>query len=609
MRLAPSCARSNTAKLPDPTEPLCIVLAAEDNEDTATDSQVVPRRMESRNPSRAEELVAVSPGTTAHDDDGTPYWEDDPTIEYGVEADEIGATGRGAERGPAPPHLRIGIGAKLRGRYVLENVIGVGGTAIVYRARDVRRERGAPFAYVAVKIPRGDHAPLQREFRATQTLPHPNIVRVFDLDRIGDTWFMVTELLEGEPLAAAIERYAPGPLPAPLAARVLRSCGEALAFAHERSMVHGDLKPGNVLLTGAGETRVLDFGATVPIAAEDAAQSGASAGLAATRRYASPQVLSGEPPVARDDIFSFGCLAYEVLTGTHPFGQGSSAEARQAGITLTRPSSLTVEQWQALSRALSWERADRPHSLRELLERLWPHGGSWHGTESLAAVQPRAQRTAPTPVVVSALVVLTGLAMLLAWTRFADELAAPASPVAPAAAEIVPLDAAEESMRMIAAVAGGMAAPSPADRAAAPGGQQESPQASEPRSAQPLPVSGITFDTDQIDVSEGAIAAAIVITRTRNRSGSVQVGWRTVPQTADSPGDYEEVSQGIARFADGQTRRVLYVPLRPDQIVEGEETFAVELYSESRRVQVGPISLVTVRIHDDDHGAPGEALP
>lgn len=565
--------------------------------------------MESRNLTRGDEVIADLAAMAADAPDAMPHREDDPTIEYGVDwtAPPGGAI-------PAPA-ARIGIGARIRGRYVLESVIGIGGTAIVYRARDVRRERGAPFAYVAVKIPRhGSSDSLEREFRVAQMLPHPNIVRVFDLDRIGDAWFMVTELLEGEPLAATVDRHAPGALPPTLAARVLRGCGAALQFAHERGIVHGDFKPGNVLVPQTGEPRVLDFGTAVAIAAgEGAAPADHTAPPAATRRYASPQVLAGERPEIRDDVFSFGCVAYEVLTGAHPFGQRSATEARVAGALPVQPAALGASQWQALSRALAWERESRPAGVAAVLEALGVRSG---GVEHAAPALPLTRESSwlPAPVVATVIVALFGLSALLLWVsrdgaRHPPAAGPAASSVAAAvgsAARPAPAPVAAAGVTAVGAALATPPVPQPAPApprgesgAARPAaGAAAAPAAA--AAAQPLASPAeISFETELQTVSEGAAAAAVMLARTRGH-GAVQVRWRTVEQTARSPGDYEAISAGVARFADGQTRRVLYIPLRPDALAEGNETFAIELYSPSRGARIAPIGVVTVRIEDDD---------
>jgi tRNA A-37 threonylcarbamoyl transferase component Bud32 len=271
---------------------------------------------------------------------------------------------------PAPAELKAGL--VLRGRYILEDPLGAGGTAIVYSARDLRRG-GAMQGEdrVAIKFLRPENRNrleaierLRREFHYAQMLSHPNIARVFDLDCDAGLWFLTLELLEGETLAGLLKRQSE-PLEPRRALDILRACGEALAFAHDRGVVHGDFKPGNIFVSGNGHVRVLDFGA-----ATATWQSGPVRAATATPRYASPQALSGDRPERRDDIFSFGCVAYELLNGCHPFGRRSSLEARVAHAELARAWNLSTRQWHALESALSWERDQRPVSLRSLVTDL-----------------------------------------------------------------------------------------------------------------------------------------------------------------------------------------------------------------------------------------------
>jgi hypothetical protein len=531
-------------------------------------------------------------------------WQDEPTVEFEGEAPAMLGV----------PAARLGVGVKLRGRYVLESLIGVGGTANVYRARDVRRERGAPFAFVDVKVPRQENAErLKREFRIAQSLSHPNIVRVFDLDRVGGIWFMVTELLEGETLLEALERASPGGLPPPLGARVLRACAQALQFAHDRGIVHGDFKPGNVLVARAGEPRVLDFGASV---SQDPRSRGNTNTLrpAATRRYASPQVLAGEPPEPADDIFSFACVACEVLSGAHPFGQLSSTEARAAKLEPTRPPTLSAAVWQSLRPALAWERAARPATVRELAVALGleSRGATEGSAERVMADEPWWMRT---PVLGAALAAASAIVLAIAWAGFGADQARESS--LPDTSATRASDAAEirersvivpgvSSARNDASVVSLAMSPAPtATREAAPQrGSSASHEVSAVSTPPAAPAAGsrvaeVSFDSEQVSVTEGAIAAAIILTRTGDRSGVALARWRLAPQSADTPADFGTEPEGTVRFAEGQTRRVLYVPLHGDTITEPDETFVVELFG-TRGAKAGAVQSVTVRIHDDD---------
>ena len=243
-------------------------------------------------------------------------------------------------RPPLPPPSRIAVrlkrsrkaspalitsGSVLRERYVLETQLGNGGTATVFRAVDLRRDASSADGHrVAIKLLRPELrdrpqniARLQREFRQTQAIAHPNVVRFHDLDCERGSWFIVMELLTGETLGPCLRRASPQGLPEAEALRIAVAVGEALAHAHAHGITHGDIKPDNIYLTTSGDVRLLDFG-VAPESMVSAAQGDVPAtpvAAAATRVYASPEVLAGDDPEPRDDVFSLSCVIYEMLAG------------------------------------------------------------------------------------------------------------------------------------------------------------------------------------------------------------------------------------------------------------------------------------------------------
>lgn len=269
----------------------------------------------------------------------------------------------------------IGPGSVLRGRYLIEKAIGVGGTSNVFSALDRNRAYGSansganPTGRIAVKVLRsaggGNDARvfrMEREFRQMQRLTHAGIVRVFDLDCEDDLWFITMELLEGEPL----HRHLRAGVKDAEAFRILTQCAEALTYAHEHGVVHGDLKPSNVFVTGDGSIRLLDFGSAPDLNEETA--DPATQRFAATPAYASPETLEGKGVEPRDDLFSLGCLAYELLSGgVHPFDRKSSLDARQQNLRPPYVRSIRPRHFAVITKALSWERAARPASAQEFL--------------------------------------------------------------------------------------------------------------------------------------------------------------------------------------------------------------------------------------------------
>ncbi|HEX6572260.1 MAG TPA: serine/threonine-protein kinase, partial [Steroidobacteraceae bacterium] len=241
-----------------------------------------------------------------------------------------------AREGHPATQVELRRGSVLRDRYVLGEPVGSGGMSIVFRARDLRRDASdAGDTYgIAIKVLRQEmrasgaaNARLKREFRQTQALRHPGIVRMFDLDCDGDTWFITMERLVGTSLDARLKQLPAMPIDMADAMRIASACADVLAFAHQQGVLHGDFKPGNVFLEDGGTVKVLDFGAA-PASLQSAAADRGPVPRAATRAYASPEVLAGEAAEPRDDVFSLACVLYELLSGRHPFGRLPANKAR-----------------------------------------------------------------------------------------------------------------------------------------------------------------------------------------------------------------------------------------------------------------------------------------
>lgn len=214
----------------------------------------------------------------------------------------------------------------LSGRYDLQTIIGQGGTAAVWRAVDRRLDR-----VVAVKVLRSDLATdrtfperLRREARAIAALDHPGIVEVYDAgsdehDGI-ELPYVVMEYVEGRSLRDLIvagERLTPEH-----AMRVVADVLDALECSHRAGIVHRDIKPGNVMLTDADTVKVMDFGIARAVAGP-AAELTATSEVIGTAQYLSPEQALGSAVDGRSDVYSTGCLLYELLTGRPPFA-GSS---------------------------------------------------------------------------------------------------------------------------------------------------------------------------------------------------------------------------------------------------------------------------------------------
>ena len=219
-------------------------------------------------------------------------------------------------------------------RYVIQELIGQGGMGQVYRAED--RQLGRIVAIKAIRPGRASTPEvmhrLAREARLAASLDHPFICKVHELIQLEDGQvFFVMEYVEGETLRAVLKK---GPLELSNAVRVGREMAEALSFAHEHGLVHRDVKPANVMVTSHGHIKVMDFGIAkvldVPGASTTTtfAQAGRVIG---TPAYMSPEQAAGEPVDQRSDIFSFGVVFYQCLTGELPFEGTSVTEYRRHG--------------------------------------------------------------------------------------------------------------------------------------------------------------------------------------------------------------------------------------------------------------------------------------
>jgi hypothetical protein len=284
----------------------------------------------------------------------------------------------------APPVVAsppLAPGRVLRGRYELRRMLGEGGMSCVYEAVDrIREGTTNAQARVALKVLRPSlagradavHA-LHLEFERAQALSHPCIVNVFDLDADGDVHFITMERLEGELLGHAIKRLHPAAARREQAFAILARLGEAVLFAHDAGIVHADIKPGNVMLTHSGELRLFDFGAAWPAQREPWIYEGGERSLqGATPTYASAERLQGAAPTVRDDVYSFSCLAYELLAGVHPYDRQPAHEAERNRLRPRRVSGLTRRQWRALRRGLAFRRDNRWPDMRSYLAQLLP---------------------------------------------------------------------------------------------------------------------------------------------------------------------------------------------------------------------------------------------
>jgi serine/threonine protein kinase len=271
-------------------------------------------------------------------------------------------------------------GSVIKKRFVLETVLGKGGMGLVYSAIDRRKEEARdPNPRVALKVLSADFQrhpqsfiALQREARKAQTLAHPNVVTVFDFDRDGDAVYMTMELLQGRTLDSMVREVRGKGVGRDVALPIIRGIAEGLAYAHRKNLVHSDLKPGNVFITEDGTAKILDFGIAraVPSAVTDENRDVFDAGSlgAYTEAYATDEMIDGVDPHPADDMYALGIIAYELVTGLHPYQRHSAPSARKLGVRPAPLRGLKRKHARAIESCLSFDRRHRPQNASEFLK-------------------------------------------------------------------------------------------------------------------------------------------------------------------------------------------------------------------------------------------------
>jgi serine/threonine protein kinase len=230
--------------------------------------------------------------------------------------------------------MKLDAGTRL-GPYEIHSALGAGGMGEVYRARDTRLGRDVAVKILASSfVDDADHvARFQREAQVLAALNHPHIAHIYGLEDAGGGLALVMELVEGETLA---DRIAQGPIPLDEALPIARQVADALEAAHEQGIVHRDLKPSNISIRSDGTVKVLDFGLAKLTEAGEAGRAGGAVSMSptitspalvtgagmilGTAAYMSPEQARGKAADKRADVWAFGCVLYEMLTGRRAFG-------------------------------------------------------------------------------------------------------------------------------------------------------------------------------------------------------------------------------------------------------------------------------------------------
>ncbi len=296
-------------------------------------------------------------------------------------------------------------------RYRIVSLLGRGATGEVYRADDLKL--GQRVALKLLAPTSGMHRRFLERFigevRLARDIAHPNVCRVYDIGEAEGWHYLSMEYIDGETLASLLRRI--GSLPAEKALDVARQLCAGLAAAHDRGVLHRDLKPGNIMLDGRGQVRIVDLGFATPIADP-------TSDVAGTPAYMAPEQLRGEYASERSDLFALGAVLYELFTGQRLFRARTFAErlvsAEGGAPTLARLAGIDPAVENAIRSCLEGDPADRPAS-------AWAVAARLPGGDPLAAALAAGRM--PSPEMIAAAGQRGALQPVTAWTMLAAVVA------------------------------------------------------------------------------------------------------------------------------------------------------------------------------------------
>ncbi len=566
-----------------------------------------------------------------------------PVLEEVARAPPGAASARPAGAGKGT----VAVGDVLRGRYRLIRLLGHAGTVTVFEAIDqycndlpLSSQRIAVKVLQAAATDRKNLlSELSREFLNLQMLSHPNIVRVHNFDRDTDTTFFTMELLSGSSLGEALQERNHSALAHAHAFSIIRAVGDALAYAHTRGVVHGDVNLRNIFVTNESEIRVLDFGASRTFPAEQAVEHSLSRqSLVSKPRYASCQLLEGQPAVVRDDVYGLACIAYLLLAGDHPFQSRTALEARSLNLRPRRPAGLTLRQWRVLRAGLHFDRERRPSDIADWLHQLAAdkYSSTLPSLPELVQSRPRRARMSSRYLMAGSALVALGAAVWFArdtaalaplnswWDRVtaapvsatdagssadahsdADARSNQITPLpstkppdsAPQAAPAAPPAAVPESAPALASASTVGPVTAPAPLRVVPVREAEVTKAP----VAPLPISGprtskIELVADTVEVAPGTAIAHLTVRRRGNLRGEVAFSWWTESGTAKAGADFEPVDKHVDHIAALKDTVILAVPIMADPGRRQAKNFYVVIDEPSPDTMLGARTLSMVSI-------------
>jgi len=342
------------------------------------------------------------------------------------------------------------------GRYVIQSELGRGAMGVVYKATDSVLERAVAVKTVNITLEREYADKYEQRFyqeaKAAGSLNHPNIVTIHDVGKSGDVVFMAMEYIDGVELRTLIGEGRP--LRVPQAISIAAQVAEGLAFAHQRGVVHRDVKPANIMVVANGPVKITDFGIARMRGSGDLTQTGM---LLGSPKYMSPEQVIGKRADHRSDIFSLGVILYEMLCGAAPFnGENVTALMYQivnfvppapSSITPAVPQMLDFIVTKMLAKPLEERYQDAAEVARDLREcerqvAAGPGGGTTPGMQSTTTLP-----LAPQPKLVDPVAQTSVLSQSVNRTREADRVTEEAPPP-PARGLASSFDSAEATQRL-----------------------------------------------------------------------------------------------------------------------------------------------------------------